>query len=32
MTAYPEGRVLSRETGYPRDYGHNPYVGYDDLD
>ena len=23
--------MLSRETGYPRDYGHNPYVGYDDV-
>jgi len=28
---YPEGMVLSRETGYPRDYGRNPYVGYDDV-
>ena len=27
--AHPEGRVLSRETGYRRDYGRNPYVGYD---
>jgi hypothetical protein len=27
--AYPEGQVLSRETGYTRDYGRNPYVGYD---
>ena len=29
---YPEGRVLSRETGFQRDYGRNPYVGYDDVD
>jgi hypothetical protein len=27
--AYPEGRVLSRETGYDRPYGRNPYQGYD---
>jgi hypothetical protein len=30
--AYPTGRVLSRETGFARDYGRNPYVGYDDLE
>ena len=30
-TAYPEGKVLSRETGHPRDYGRNPYVGYDNV-
>jgi hypothetical protein len=30
-TAYPEGKVLSRETGFPRSYGDNPYVGYDDV-
>jgi hypothetical protein len=29
--SYPQGTVLSRETGYPRDYGHNPYIGYDDV-
>ncbi len=29
--AYPEGRVLSRETGYNRPYGRNPYAGYDDI-
>jgi len=23
--------VLSRDTGYQRDYGHNPYPGYDDI-
>lgn len=30
--AYPDGRVLSRETGYTRQYGQNPYFGYDDID
>jgi len=29
--AHPDGRVLSRETGYTRDYGSNPYAGYDDV-
>jgi hypothetical protein len=29
--AYPDGLVLSRETGYSRPYGENPYAGYDDL-
>ncbi|NIO68871.1 MAG: DUF3179 domain-containing protein [Anaerolineae bacterium] len=28
---YPDGKVLSRETGYSRDYGRNPYTGYDDV-
>ena len=28
----PDAPVLSRETGYARDYGRNPYVGYDDID
>ncbi|HEV2087818.1 MAG TPA: DUF3179 domain-containing protein, partial [Cryptosporangiaceae bacterium] len=27
---YPNLQVLSRETGHDRDYGRNPYVGYDD--
>jgi Protein of unknown function (DUF3179) len=27
---YPNGDVLSRDTGYDRDYGANPYEGYDD--
>ena len=27
--AYPEGVVLSRETGHNRPYGSNPYTGYD---
>ncbi|MCI0393891.1 MAG: DUF3179 domain-containing protein [Chloroflexi bacterium] len=30
--AYPQGVVLSRETGYDRDYGRNPYAGYDNID
>ncbi len=29
--AHPDGRVLSRETGFDRPYGRNPYVGYDDI-
>lgn len=29
--AYPKGHVLSRETGYHRSYGRNPYEGYDDI-
>ena len=28
---YPNGKVLSRDTGHPRDYGTNPYFGYDDI-
>ncbi|MBK7450989.1 MAG: DUF3179 domain-containing protein [Anaerolineales bacterium] len=28
---YPDGVVLSRDTGHPRDYGRNPYFGYDDI-
>jgi hypothetical protein len=28
----PDAKVLSRETGYDRSYGENPYTGYDDLD
>ena len=30
-TAYPDGLVLSKETGYMRAYGQNPYMGYDDI-
>jgi len=30
-SSYPEGKVLSRETGFSRSYGQNPYVGYDDV-
>ncbi len=29
---YPDGLVLSRETGFDRPYGRNPYVGYDNVD
>jgi hypothetical protein len=28
---YPQGDVLSRETGFSRPYGRNPYPGYDDI-
>ncbi|MGH3087573.1 MAG: DUF3179 domain-containing protein [Rubrobacteraceae bacterium] len=31
-STHPDGEVLSRETGHERDYGQNPYVGYDDVD
>ena len=30
--AHPDGEVLSRDTGYDRPYGRNPYAGYDDID
>ena len=30
--AYPGGKVLSRNTGFERDYGINPYLGYDRAD
>ena len=30
--AYPNGQVLSRDTGHNRPYGQNPYAGYDDID
>ena len=30
--ASPEGQVLSRDTGFNRPYGENPYVGYDRAD
>ncbi|MGI8649657.1 MAG: DUF3179 domain-containing (seleno)protein, partial [Rubrobacter sp.] len=30
--AHPDGQVLSQDTGYNRDYGTNPYAGYDDVD
>jgi hypothetical protein len=29
--AFPNGVVLSRDTGFDRNYGQNPYVGYDDI-
>jgi hypothetical protein len=28
QTSFPDGRVLSRQTGFERRYGINPYVGY----
>jgi len=31
-SANPDGLVLSRDTGVERDYGRNPYLGYDDVD
>lgn len=30
--AHPDGQVLSRDTGFERSYGRNPYAGYDDID
>ncbi len=30
--ANPQGQVLSRDTGFRRSYGENPYVGYDRAD
>jgi hypothetical protein len=30
-TTSPNAAVLSRDTGQPRNYGNNPYVGYDDI-
>ena len=29
---YPQGLVLARPEGFYRDYGRNPYTGYDDID
>jgi Protein of unknown function (DUF3179) len=29
--AYPGGQVLSRQTGFQRDYGRNPHLKYDNL-
>jgi hypothetical protein len=29
-TLYPNALVLSEDTGYTRDYGRNPYSGYED--
>jgi hypothetical protein len=31
-SAYPDGQVLSRDTGSNRNYGQNPYFGYDNPD
>lgn len=30
-TAHPDALVLTRNTGFGRDYGRNPYEGYDDA-
>jgi len=30
--AHPDSLVLSRDTGFDREYGRNPYPGYDDVD
>ena len=30
--AYPDGIVLSRDTGHQRPYGDNPFLGYGDAD
>ena len=30
--AHPDGKVLSRDTGFERQYGRNPYAGYDTYD
>lgn len=32
FASYPEGQVLSNETGHERQYGINPYSGYDNLE
>ncbi len=29
--AHPDGQVLSRDTGFNRSYGSNPYAGYDNI-
>ena len=31
-TGHPGALVLTRDTGFDRDYGRNPYVGYDEPD
>lgn len=31
-SAHPNGLVLDRETGFIKEYGLNPYPGYDDVD
>ena len=28
---FPNGQVLSKDTGFRRSYGRNPYAGYDDI-
>jgi Protein of unknown function (DUF3179) len=32
VAVHPDGTVLSRETGHSREYGTNPYAGYDVVD
>lgn len=29
--SFPKGLIVSRDTGFDRDYGRNPYVGYDEI-
>lgn len=31
VAAHPDGRILSQNTGFGRNYGRNPYAGYDTL-
>ena len=28
---HPQTQILSKDTGYYKDYGKNPYIGYDDI-
>lgn len=30
-SSYPDAKVLSKNTGHRRNYGENPYSGYDDI-
>ncbi len=30
-TSFPNALILSKDTGFNRDYGRNPYSGYDDI-
>jgi hypothetical protein len=30
--AFPDAPILSRDTGFSRSYGQNPYIGYDAID
>ncbi len=32
LEAHPDAPVLTRDTGYQRSYGRNPYVSYDTID
>jgi hypothetical protein len=29
--SFPDGKVLSKDTGFVREYGRNPYAGYDNI-